>query len=150
MEVGNGAKKSPWFLSKIYSLSDIDCMTDLDQPFLIQTEDDYKRIFIDEKGHKKIFGSFGESPIWGNIFDKKNYEGKEAKSPWFLPQFGLLHGCIPIIGNEKHVKQYILILNGDYRGEIWKISDKTISRLNGMNRMVSVLTIMEDITYWGI
>lgn len=150
MEIGNGAKKSPWFLSKIYSLSDIDCMRDLDRPFLIQTEDDYKRIFIDEKGHTRIFGSFRENPIWSNLFDKKDYESREARFPWFLPQFDLLYGCIPIIGNEKHMKQYILILNGDYKGEIWKISDKTISRLNGMNRVVSVLTIMEDITYGGI
>ncbi len=46
-QIGNGAKKSPWYLSKIYSLSDIDSLTNMNKPFLVQTKADYKRIFID-------------------------------------------------------------------------------------------------------
>ena len=42
-EIGNGAKKSPWYLSEIYTLEDNDCRKNLDKPFIIQTEEDYNR-----------------------------------------------------------------------------------------------------------
>lgn len=35
----------------------------MDQPFLIQTKADYKRVFIDEEGYERVFGWRGEKSI---------------------------------------------------------------------------------------
>lgn len=153
-EIGNGVKKSPWYLSEMYTLSDNDCQKNLDKPFFIQTEEDYNRTFFDEKGHWISYGR-REKPIWECIFDKKDYEGKDAEFPWAMPQFQLLQGCIPIIGrgtpaDEKDIiRQYVLILNGKYRGEIWWISEETICRITSEGLPVNALTIMDHITYGG-
>ena len=155
-EIGNGAKKSPWYLSKIYSLSDIEPLTNMDKPFLVQTKEDYKRIFIDEDGYEKVFGWRGEESIWEYLFNYIDYEKQEIIFPWVLPQFSLLHGCIPIIGkgtpsNEQDIEyQYILILNGDYKGEIWRINKTTMQPMYNTEMPINVLTIMEAIAYGGL
>ncbi len=155
-QIGNGAKKSPWYLSKIYSLSDIDSLTNMDKPFLVQTKADYKRIFIDKNGYEKIFGENGEDSIWEYLFKSVDYEKQEIISPWVLPQFQLLNGCIPIIGNvnpsneQDIVRQYILILNGDYRGEVWRIDETIMEPLHNTEMSVNALTIMKEIAYGGL
>lgn len=154
-EVGNGAKKSTWSLSKIYSLYDNDFQQSLAKPFLIQTDLDYNRIFLNERGYERSYGYRGEKTIWECIFDKKDYEGKKAVFPWALSQFQLLHGCMPIIGKgtaadeETIIRQYILILNGKYKGEIWRLTKETISRRTNTEIPINALTIMECITYRG-
>ena len=47
-------------------------------------------------------------------------------------------------------RQYILILNGDYRGEVWMIDETTIERIYNTEMPINALTIMEDITYGGV
>lgn len=154
-QIGNGAKKSPWYLSEIYTLSDNDSQENLDKPFMIQTEEDYNRIFFDEKGYDRLYESRGGKTIWECVFDKRSYEGKEAKFPWAMPQFQLLGGCLPIIGRgtaadpKTIVWQYVLVLNGEYRGEVWRITQETISRLTIPELHVNALTIMEQIAYGG-
>ncbi len=155
-QIGNGAKKSPWYLAKIYSLSDIDSLANMDKPFLVQTKADYQRIFIDENGYKKIFGESGEDSIWEYLSKYVDYEKQEIISPWALPQFQLLYGCIPIIGNvnpsneQDIVRQYILILNGDYRGEIWRINKTTMRPIYNTEMPINTLTIMKEIAYGGL
>ena len=154
-QIGNGAKKSPWYLSKIYSLSDIEPLTNMDKPFCIQTKADYKKVFIDEYGYKRVFGWRGEESIWEYLFNYIDYEKQEIIFPWVLPQFSLLHGCIPIIGkgtpsNEQDIEyQYILILNGDYKGEIWRINKTTMRPIYNTEMLINVLTIIEAIAYGG-
>ena len=154
-QIGNGAKKSPWYLSEIYTLSDNDSQENLDKPFIIQTEEDYNRIFFDEKGSYRLYESRRGKTIWECVFDKRSYEGKGAKFPWAMPQFQLLGGCLPIIGrgsaaNPKTIVwQYVLVLNGEYRGEVWRITQETISRLTIPELHVNALTIMEQIAYGG-
>lgn len=151
-EIGNGAKKSPWYLSEIYSLSDNDSLDDLDQPFFIQTKSDYIRIV--EKGRKRCNEPGGKN-IWEYLFKKEEYEGGNIKAPWVLPQFQLMHGCIPIMGkgtpSDKHdiVRQYVLILNGDYKGEIWSVADDWIEPIYNTEMPINALTIMKDIVYGG-
>ncbi len=71
-------------------------------------------------------------------------------------QFQLLNGCIPIIGNvnpsneQDIVRQYILILNGDYRREIWRINKTTMRPLHNTEMSVNALTIIEEIAYGGL
>lgn len=155
-QIGNGAKKSPWYLSKIYSLSDIEPLTNMDKPFLIQTKTDYKRIFIDENGYERVFGWRGEESIWEYLFNYINYKKQEINFPWVLSQFSLLCGCIPIIRNvnpssiQDIVRQYILILNGDYRGEIWRIDETTMQPMYNTEMHINILTIMEAIAYGGL
>ena len=113
------------------------------------------RIFINEKGQLRLYGDRGGKTIWECIFDEKDYEGKEANFPWVMPQFQMLDGCIPIIGKgtaatpKVIVRQYVLILNGKYRGEVWWISKQTIRRITGTGLPVNALTIMDYITYGG-
>lgn len=151
-EIGNGAKKSPWYLSEIYSLSDNDSLEDLAQPFFIQTKSDYIRIL--EKGRKRCNEPGGKN-IWEYLFKREDYEDKNAKSPWVLPQFQLMHGCIPIIGkgtpsdNHDIIRQYILILNGDYKGEIWSVEADWIEPAYNTEMPANVLTVMRDIAYGG-
>ena len=72
-----------------------------------------------------------------------------------MPQFQLLGGCLPIIGRGTAVDpktivwQYVLVLNGEYRGEVWRITQETISRLTIPELHVNALTIMEQIAYGG-
>lgn len=154
-QIGNGAKKSPWYISEIYSLSDNESLENLDQPFLIQTKEDYKKVFIDEKGFNKLFGWKGSETIWEYLFKNIDYENQETISSWALPQYQLLHGCMPIVakgtpGNPHHIdRQYILILNGEYKGEVWMIDETTIERIYNTEMRINALTIMEDITYGG-
>lgn len=88
------------------------------------------------------------------MFNYIDYEKQEIISPWVLPQFSLLYGCIPIIGNENPssiqdiVRQYIL--NGDYRGEIWRIDETTMQPMYNTEMPINVLTIMEAIAYGGL
>ena len=156
LQIGNGAKKSPWYISEIYSLSDNESLANLDQLFLIQTKEDYKRVFIAEKGFNKLFGWKGSETIWEYLFKNIDYENQETISPWALPQYQLLHGCMPIVGkgtpgNAHHIdRQYILILNGEYKGEVWMIDETTIERIYSTEMPINALTIMEDITYGGV
>ena len=89
------------------------------------------------------------------MFNYIDYEKQEIIFPWVLPQFSLLHGCIPIIGkgtpsNEQDIEyQYILILNGDYKGEIWRINKTTMRPIYNTEMLINVLTIMEAIAYGG-
>ena len=155
-QIGNGAKKSPWYVSEIYSLSDNESLANLDKPFLVQTKEDYQALFIDENGFNKLYGWKGSETIWEYLFKNIDYEKFETISPWALPQYQLLHGCMPIVAQGKTSnahdidRQYILILNGDYRGEVWMIDETTIERIYNTEMPINALTIMEDITYGGV
>ncbi len=67
-----------------------------------------------------------------------------------------MNGCIPIIGNvnpsneQDIVRQYILILNGDYRGEVWRIDETIMEPLHNTEMSVNALTIMKEIAYGGL
>ena len=155
-QIGNGAKKSPWYISEIYSLSDNQSLMNLDQPFLIQTKEDYKKVFIDENGYNRSFGGRGRKTIWEYLFKNVDYEKLDTIFPWALPQYQLLQGCMPIVGRgtpgDAHdiVRQYILILNGVYKGEVWRIDKGTIQPINNTKMPINALTIMEDIAYGGV
>ena len=156
-EIGNGGKKTPWCVKKIYSLSELDSLDNLDQPFLIQTKEDYKRVYYDENGKWRLFGLDveKEKSIWEFLYHKKDYEKKEAKSPWILPQLELLHGCIPIIGRtftaDGMIKwQYFLALNGDYKGQIWRVDENKLKLIDGTPEFpINALSIIEAIAYGG-
>lgn len=83
-------------------------------------------------------------------------KNQETISPWVLPQYQLLQGCMPIVGKEilanMHdiVRQYIVILNGDYKGEVWMVDDTTIERIYSTEIPIKALTIMEVIAYGGV
>lgn len=145
----------------------LDSLDDLDQPFLIQTEEDYKRIYFDEKGNYRMFNWKGEllytyqekGSIWEFLYPKKEYEKIEAKSPWILPQLELLHGCIPIIGREYYVsahgrfeivRQYLLVLNGAYKGQIWWANATDLCHVDGTpDAPIDALSIIGAIAYGG-
>jgi len=161
-EIGNGAKKVSWPGSwKIYSLEEIDSLEDLDKPFLIQTEKDYKRIFEDETGRERYFYprlSDGEESLWkwlekqkilNEEMKQKMFNRKETKYPWALPQFQIFHGCMPIIGNKQddYVWQYVLILNGVYRGQVWKFANGAIWPIRNTEMAMNALTIIEAVAF---
>ena len=73
-QIGNGAKKSPWYVSEIYSLSDNESLANLDKPFLVQTKEDYQALFIDENGFNKLYGWKGSETIWEYLFKNIDYE----------------------------------------------------------------------------
>ena len=53
--------------------------------------------------------------------------------------------------NEQDIEyQYILILNGDYKGEIWRINKTTMRPIYNTEMLINVLTIMEAIAYGGL
>ncbi|MDE7201986.1 MAG: SMI1/KNR4 family protein [Lachnospiraceae bacterium] len=155
-QIGNGAKKSPWYISEIYSLSDNESLMNMDQPFLIQTKEDYKKVFIDENGYSRSFGGRGRKTIWNCLFKRIDYENQETIYPWVLPQYQLLHGCMPIVGkgtpgdDQDIVRQYILILNGAYKGQVWRIDKETIQPIYNTEMPINALTVMEDIAYGGV
>ena len=125
-KIGDGSKKAPFYISKVHSVWDSDCLENLSKPFLIQTEEDYKKVFLDENGHYQHFGP--KHTIWFSLFGKEFDEAEKIEGPWLLPQYQLLNGCIPLldkrggIPNKKDTGQCILILNGQYRGQVWGIN----------------------------
>lgn len=157
-EIGNGVNKSSSSIKEIYTLSQLDSLDNLDQPFLIQTEEDYKRIYFDENGDLRRFNWKGEllyayqerGSIWEFLYPKKEYEKIEAKSPWMLPQLELLHGCIPIIGREYYVsahgrfeiaRQYLLVLNGAYKGQIWWANETDLCHVTNFYHVTDLCNV---------
>ena len=125
-KIGDGSKKTPGYIRKVHSMLEFDKLENLDKPFLVQTETDYKRIFLDERGKYRHFGP--KNTIWSFLFGTNFDEEAEMDSPWLLPQYLLLNGCIPLldkrggIPKKKDTGQCILILNGLYRGQVWGIN----------------------------
>ena len=59
-----------------------------------------------------------------------NYYGDNEKSePWLFPVQKNLKGCIPVFSSEvsQDQTQLFLILNGEFRGEIWVSSRSTLA-----------------------
>ena len=164
-EVGYGIKKTSSYSSikEIYLLSELDCLDDLDQPFLIQTEEDYRRIFYDGNGDPRRFSWNGKllypfqekCSMWEFIYHKKEFGKKAPQSPWMLPQFELLHGCIPIVGSDNRldgtlVRQYLLVLNGAYKGKIFWADETEMCLVDGTQKYpINALSIIGAIAYGG-
>lgn len=125
-KIGDGSQKTPGYIRKVHSMLEFDKLENLDKPFLVQTEADYKKIFLDGNGKYRHFGP--QSTIWSFLFGTNFNEEAEMDGPWLLPQYLLLNGCIPLldkrggIPNKKDTGQCILILNGQYRGQVWGIN----------------------------
>lgn len=129
--IGDGSKKSPWYIKKIHSLSDYDDMIYLSQPFFIQTQEDYDYVYKDVVGKYKSYNR--NNPIWNYL--EKPVETKQ-NACWLLPQFQTLKGCIPLMdkGNASpdnpHAQQYFLILNGQYKGQVWHVHNWAVGATN--------------------
>ena len=148
-KIGDGSKRTPSYISKVHSIWDSDCLDNLDKPFLIQTEEDYKKFFLDENGHYQHFGP--KHTIWPLLFGKEFDEDAKSEGPWLLPQYQLLNGCIPIldrrggIPNKKDTGQCILILNGMYRGQVWGINALWIKPAPKTGFTINALSFFEAV-----
>lgn len=117
--IGNGGKNPRLKYPKIYSLSDLDNLTELDKPFFLQTHEQLDRLV-------KKLGINGRIPYlpWKQIIDAFNltqYRENEECTPWLFPNLKNLKGCIPFFSpseSQNHT-QLFLILNGEFRGELW-------------------------------
>ena len=72
-----------------------------------------------------------------------------------LPQFELLHGCISLVGSDNRldgtlVRQYLLVLNGAYKGKIFWADETVMSLVDGTPEYpINALSIIGAIAYGG-
>lgn len=140
-ELGDGAQKLPPYINQIYALSELNCLDDLDHPFFFQTSADLKHYLMDKSTGRFIhFGGverkdgmlLKRKTVWEHLSDYLPIDA-QAKGPWRFPEFQMLHGCMPLMlkdrkeGNGYKINQYVLILNGEFKGEVWSFSVRTIS-----------------------
>ena len=146
-QVGNGGKKTPAYIQKVLTLADNECLDDLNQLFFIQTVTDFHNIFFDSNNHYRHFGP--KNTIWDYLFSGAFDETKSIDGPWLLPQYQLLHGCMPLmnkkggISGQKDTGQCILILNGYYKGQVWGLNCWKIKPSDG--KSINALTFFEAV-----
>ncbi len=118
-EIGNGGKDYRLKYPKIYSLSDCDAMESLDKPFFFQTQEQLERV-TDQLGISKEFPYIPWEELVP-LCDLNCYTEDEKVDPWFYPIQKNLKGCLPIFAPEitQNPMQLFMILNGEFRGEIW-------------------------------
>lgn len=118
-QIANGGKSNVW---SMYSLEDFEGLTGLSEPFPFQTKDDLGKIPIN-----KYCDIWGES-VWddwsGYLPDIKMPE--QAHQIWYKKEYSVLRGALPVIFFQNDpppfraaYSQNILILNGEFRGEVW-------------------------------
>ena len=118
-EFGNGGRHYKLNYPKIYSLSDLEHMTGLDETFFFQNHEQVEAVA------KKLNLSYEDPHLpWEQVVrlcNLKYYGDNEKTEPWLFPVQKNLKGCIPIFSSEvsQDQTQLFLILNGGLRGEIW-------------------------------
>ena len=118
-EFGNGGRHYKLKYPKIYSLSDLDSMTGVDEPFFFQNHEQVeavaKQLNIPYKGPHLPW----EQVV--RLCNLNHYGDNEKIDPWLFPVQKNLKGCIPIFSSEvsQDQTQLFLILNGEFCGEIW-------------------------------
>lgn len=126
-EIGNGGKHSRLKYPKLYSLSELNDMQGLNEPFFFQNHEQVAAVA------KKLNRPYkGPHLPWDQVVRlcNLNYYGDSDKSdPWLFPVQKNLKGCIPIFSSEvsQDQTQLFLILNGEFRGEIWVSSSSTLA-----------------------
>ena len=115
-EIGNGGQHYRLKYPKIYSLADLDDMEGLDEPFFFQTHQQVEAI---EKQLNITYKIPWEQVI--QFCGLNRYKEDEKAEPWLFSIQKNLKGCIPILSSEvsQDQTQLFLILNGEFRGEIW-------------------------------
>lgn len=126
-EIGNGGKHSRLKYPKLYSLSELNDMQGLNEPFFFQNHEQVEAVA------KQLNRPYeGPHLPWDQVVRlcNLNYYGDNEKSePWLFPVQKNLKGCIPVFSSEvsQDQTQLFLILNGEFRGEIWVSSRSTLA-----------------------
>lgn len=115
--VANGGKGRRFSYPKLYSLEELQCLTNLNEPFFIQSNSQLFNLIGNYRG--SIAGRC-DMP-WSFLHEFLVDDGVQNNSPWIHSVLQHMNGCIPLFARPVSQNQGVLflILNGDFAGEIW-------------------------------
>lgn len=128
----------------IYSLSDLDYLESLSDLFPFQTQEDWNRIPF-EKYSSPIKRGLWED--WSIYFPNAKIS-ETSDGIWYKKEYSVLSGALPIATTKNDPPprwgryfQDILILNGEFKGEVWGIMTHKILKERRANFYSYILCI---------
>ena len=130
-EFANGFKNPDSHSTIIfYSLQELDSLVNLDKPFYFTEMTEEQRLAMEFKLYN------AEHPIWTSLFAHIPIESP-LSTVWGCPDYSRLHGVLPLafyampddpaLANLSYVlSQPFLILNGPFKGQVWRAKKYTI------------------------
>lgn len=122
--VANGSRPTRSYSHKLYTMEEAARAGDLDKPFPIQTMEQFRAAIIRQNGE---YPSRNVSVLglgWRTLEPYLSTRTPAENSPWVPPMLERMNGCLPlrlsVLTQDR--KTAVLILNGEFRGQIWSVS----------------------------
>lgn len=140
-EIADGGRDEALHL---HSLNDFDHMEGLSDPFPFQSQEDCDRIPFKQYSSPIERGLWED---WSLYFPSIKLPEQEDRI-WYKKEYSVLRGALPITTKKNNPPprraeyiQYILILNGDFRGKVWGLISHRII-INGPANFFSYILHM--------
>lgn len=147
--VANGSKPSRSYFPKLFTMKEAGSLGNLDKPFCFQTMEQFKEAVIGQDGKFHLYGIHLRWSTMEKYLDKRT---PAAESLWVPPVLERMNGCLPLWLSVKsqNRRTAFLILNGEFRGQIWSTSlqqgiNPYIDHQTSSGERVNVMNFLEAI-----
>lgn len=136
--VANGSRPSRKNFPKLYTMQEAGSLGNLDKPFCFQTMEQLEKTIIKQDGR---FHPYAIHLRWSTMEEYLDKRVPAEDSLWVPPMLERINGCLPLWLSVKSMsrKTAFLILNGEFRGQIW-----SASLLDGLNPYIDHRTSNGD------
>jgi len=136
--VANGSRPSRNYFPKLYTMQEDGRWGNLDRPFCFQTMEQLEKVIIKQDGR---FHPHAIHLRWSTMEEYLDKRVPAENSPWVPPMLERINGCLPLwlSVRSQSRKTAFLILNGEFRGQIWSVSLQ-----NGLNPYIDHRTSNGD------
>ena len=147
--VANGSRPSRNYFPKLYALKDAGSLGNLNKPFLFQTMEQFREAIIQQEGEYLP----RKNLKWKTLEPYLDVRTPSEDSPWVPPMLERLNGCLPLWLSVKTQDRStaFLILNGEFRGQIWSASLRQgihpyVDHRTATGERVNVMNFLEKIS----